>query len=49
MDKDDATSSRHQQYLQTYTAHLRHTLAFDPAYPRALMTEVGVGYWLWIA
>jgi two-component system KDP operon response regulator KdpE len=32
------------QYLRTYMAHLRHKLEADPAHPRYLMTEVGVGY-----
>src|SRR6266545_4253021 len=32
------------QYLRTYMTHLRHKLEADPAHPRFLMTEVGVGY-----
>jgi two-component system KDP operon response regulator KdpE len=32
------------QYLRTYMAHLRHKLERDPAHPRYLHTEVGVGY-----
>ena len=32
------------QYLRTYMTHLRHKLEADPAHPRYLMTELGVGY-----
>ena len=32
------------QYLRTYMTHLRHKLETDPAHPRYLMTEIGVGY-----
>jgi two-component system KDP operon response regulator KdpE len=32
------------QYLRTYMTHLRHKLEADPAQPRYLLTEVGVGY-----
>jgi two-component system, OmpR family, KDP operon response regulator KdpE len=32
------------QYLRTYMTHLRHKLEADPAHPRYLATEVGVGY-----
>jgi two-component system KDP operon response regulator KdpE len=32
------------QYLRTYMTHLRHKLEADPAHPRYLLTEVGVGY-----
>ena len=32
------------QYLRTYMTHLRHKLEADPAHPRYLTTEVGVGY-----
>jgi len=32
------------QYLRTYVAHLRQKLEPDPATPRHLITEAGVGY-----
>jgi two-component system, OmpR family, KDP operon response regulator KdpE len=32
------------QYLRTYMGHLRHKLEADPAHPRYLLTEIGVGY-----
>ena len=31
-------------YLRTYMAHLRRKLEMDPARPRHLITEIGVGY-----
>jgi two-component system KDP operon response regulator KdpE len=31
-------------YLRTYMAHLRQKLESDPAQPRHLITETGVGY-----
>jgi two-component system KDP operon response regulator KdpE len=31
-------------YLRVYMAQLRHKLERDPARPRYLVTEVGVGY-----
>jgi two-component system KDP operon response regulator KdpE len=31
-------------YLRIYMAQLRHKLEADPAQPRFLLTEVGVGY-----
>lgn len=36
------------QYLRTYMTHLRHKIEADPAHPRYLLTEVGVGYRLHI-
>jgi two-component system KDP operon response regulator KdpE len=33
-------------YLRVYMAQLRRKLEPDPAHPRFLMTEPGVGYWL---
>lgn len=33
-------------YLRVYMAQLRRKLETDPAQPRFLMTEPGVGYWL---
>jgi two-component system, OmpR family, KDP operon response regulator KdpE len=39
-----AAYEQEAQYLRTYMAHLRHKLESDPAHPRYLMTEVGVGY-----
>ncbi|OON64024.1 two-component system response regulator KdpE [Massilia sp. KIM] len=34
-------------YLRIYMGHLRHKLETDPAQPRHLLTETGVGYRLW--
>lgn len=33
-------------YLRIYMSQLRHKLESDPAQPRYLLTESGVGYWL---
>ena len=33
-----------KQYLHVYVGHLRHKLESDPARPRHLLTEPGVGY-----
>ena len=33
-----------QLYLRIYMGHLRHKLEVNPARPRYLLTEVGVGY-----
>lgn len=35
-------------YLRIYMGHLRHKLEDDPAQPRHLLTETGVGYRLWL-
>ncbi len=35
-------------YLRIYMGHLRHKLEADPAQPRHLLTETGVGYRLWL-
>jgi two-component system, OmpR family, KDP operon response regulator KdpE len=32
------------EYLRVYMKHLRHKLEADPARPRLLLTEPGVGY-----
>jgi two-component system KDP operon response regulator KdpE len=34
----------HSHYLRIYMAQLRHKLEVDPARPRYLLTETGVGY-----
>ena len=34
----------HGHYVRIYMAHLRHKLEADPARPRHLLTETGVGY-----
>jgi two-component system, OmpR family, KDP operon response regulator KdpE len=34
----------HNHYLRIYVGHLRHKLEADPAQPRHLVTEIGVGY-----
>jgi two-component system KDP operon response regulator KdpE len=34
----------HSHYLRIYMAHLRRKLEPDPARPRHLLTETGVGY-----
>jgi two-component system KDP operon response regulator KdpE len=31
-------------YLRVYLAHLRHKLEVDPAHPKLLLTEPGIGY-----
>lgn len=36
-------------YLRIYMGHLRHKLEDNPAQPRYLLTETGVGYRLWTA
>ena len=37
-------STRQTQYLRVYMGHLRHKIEEDPARPRLLLTEGGVGY-----
>ena len=37
-------ASEHGHYLRIYMARLRHKLEADPARPRYLVTETGVGY-----
>jgi two-component system KDP operon response regulator KdpE len=37
-------SSSETHYLRVYMAQLRHKLEDDPAQPRYLLTETGVGY-----
>jgi two-component system, OmpR family, KDP operon response regulator KdpE len=39
-----AAYEQEAQYLRTYMTHLRHKLEADPAHPRYLLTEIGVGY-----
>lgn len=39
-----ATHTDETQYLRVYMAQLRHKLERDPARPRLLLTEPGVGY-----
>ena len=34
----------HSHYLRIYMGQLRHKLEQDPARPRYLLTELGVGY-----
>jgi two-component system KDP operon response regulator KdpE len=36
--------TEHTHYLRVYMAQLRHKLERDPARPRLLLTESGVGY-----
>jgi two-component system KDP operon response regulator KdpE len=36
--------TEHAHYLRIYMAHLRRKLEADPARPRHLLTETGVGY-----
>ncbi|WP_246307974.1 winged helix-turn-helix domain-containing protein [Chitinibacter bivalviorum] len=36
--------SESSQYLRVYMGHLRQKLENDPALPRFLITETGVGY-----
>lgn len=33
-------------YLRVHMGHLRQKLENDPAQPRHILTETGVGYWL---
>ena len=37
-------SAHQKQYLHVYVGHLRHKLEAEPARPRHLLTEPGVGY-----
>jgi two-component system, OmpR family, KDP operon response regulator KdpE len=37
----------HSHYLRIYMGHLRHKLEADPARPKYLLTEAGVGYRLY--
>jgi len=37
-------ASEHGHYLRIYMARLRHKLEVDPARPRYLLTETGIGY-----
>jgi two-component system KDP operon response regulator KdpE len=37
-------STEQTEYLRPYMKHLRHKLEADPARPRLLLTEPGVGY-----
>lgn len=39
-----ASHIEHSHYLRVYMAQLRHKLEADPARPRYLLTEAGVGY-----
>ncbi len=39
-----ASHVEHSHYLRIYMAQLRHKLESDPARPRYLLTEAGVGY-----
>lgn len=34
----------HNHYLRIYMGNLRHKLELDPAQPRHLLTEIGIGY-----
>jgi two-component system KDP operon response regulator KdpE len=36
--------SDNAHYLRIYMGHLRHKLEDDPAQPRYMITETGVGY-----
>jgi two-component system, OmpR family, KDP operon response regulator KdpE len=38
------TDRKETSYLRVYLAHLRHKLERDPAHPRHLITEAGMGY-----
>lgn len=42
------TSSEEMQYLRVYISQLRHKIEENPARPRLLLTETGVGYRLQI-
>lgn len=37
-------SSEHVQYIRVYIGHLRQKIELDPAQPRFIVTEPGVGY-----
>ncbi len=37
-------STRETHYLRVYMGHLRHKIEAEPAQPRILLTELGVGY-----
>jgi two-component system KDP operon response regulator KdpE len=37
-------STRETHYLRVYMGHLRHKIEADPARPRILLTEPGIGY-----
>lgn len=37
-------SEEHRQYLRVYVTHLRHKIEPDPAKPRLIKTEPGIGY-----
>lgn len=37
-------SSEHTQYIRVYIGHLRQKIESDPAQPRLIVTEPGVGY-----
>jgi two-component system KDP operon response regulator KdpE len=37
-------SVQETHYLRVYMGHLRHKIESDPAQPRILLTEPGVGY-----
>ncbi len=39
-----ASYIEHSHYLRIYMGHLRHKLEADPARPKYLLTEAGVGY-----
>jgi two-component system, OmpR family, KDP operon response regulator KdpE len=39
-----STSSEEMQYLRVYISHLRRKIENDPANPRLILTETGVGY-----
>jgi two-component system KDP operon response regulator KdpE len=38
------TSVEHSHYLRIYMGHLRQKLEADPARPKFLITETGIGY-----
>ncbi len=37
-------ATRETQYLRVYMGHIRHKIEADPARPKILLTEAGVGY-----
>jgi two-component system KDP operon response regulator KdpE len=37
-------SEEHRQYLRVYVTHLRQKIEADPAKPRLIKTEPGIGY-----
>jgi len=37
-------SEEHRQYLRVYVTHLRQKIEVDPASPRLIRTESGIGY-----